>query len=92
MKVRALLGKHRHQVSHIGSIPHAEAPAFYQMLCERTEISCFALRFLMLTVARTSEVRLATYDEIEGDVWILSPERTKNGCEHRVPLVDEALQ
>lgn len=93
MKVRALLGKPRHEVSHIASIPYADAPAFYQMLCERREISCLALRFLMLTVARTSEVRLATYDEIEDDVWILSPERTKNGREHRVvPLVDEALR
>ena len=92
MKVRALLGKHRHKVSHIASIPYADAPDFYQMLCERKEISCLALRFLMLTVARTSEVRLATYDEIKGDVWVLSPQRTKNGREHRVPLVDEALQ
>lgn len=39
-----------------------------------------------------SEVRLATYGEIEIDIWILSPERTKNGRKHRVPLVDEALR
>ena len=91
MKARALLGKHRHTAQHIPSLPYKEAPAFYQMLCERKEISCLALRFLMLTVARTTEVRLARYDEIDGDVWILPPERTKNGKEHRVPLIKETL-
>lgn len=92
MKVRALLGKQRHTVSHIASVPYPEAPAFYQMLCSKDQVSCLALRFLMLTVARTSEVRLARYDEIGDDIWILSPERTKNGREHRVPLTDEALK
>ncbi|MES9965624.1 MAG: integrase arm-type DNA-binding domain-containing protein [Candidatus Sedimenticola sp. 20ELBAFRAG] len=91
MKVRALLGKSRHQVQHIPSFPYQETPAFYQMLGERQEVSCLALRFLMLTVARTSEVRLARHDEIDGDVWVLPSDRTKNGREHRIPLVSEAL-
>jgi integrase len=46
----------------------------------------------MLTVARTSEVRLATFGEIAGEVWTLSPERTKTGREHRVSLTPEALK
>lgn len=46
----------------------------------------------MLMAARTSEVRLATFDEIEGDIWTLAPERTKAGVEHRVPLSAEALE
>lgn len=46
----------------------------------------------MLTVARTSEVRLATFGEIEGEVWMLTPGRTKTGREHRVPLTPEALK
>jgi integrase len=91
MKARALLGKSRHKVQHTPSLPYQEAPAFYQMLCQRMEVSCLALRFLMLTVARTTEIRLARYDEIDGDVWVLPPERTKNGQGHRVPLVAEAL-
>jgi integrase len=92
MKVRALLGKHRQAVSHIPSIPYPDAPAFYHMLCERDFVSCLALRLLMLTVARTSEVRLARFDEIQDGVWILCPERTKNGREHRIPLGDEAIK
>lgn len=90
MKVRALLGKQRHTVEHIPSLPYKEAPAFYQWLKTHSGVSALALRFLILTVARTSEVRLATFDEIKGDVWVLPPERTKTGREHKVPLSDEA--
>ncbi len=91
MKARALLGKQRHTVEHIPALPYKEAPAFYQWLKTQSGVSALALRFLMLTVARTSEVRLATFDEIKGDVWYLAPERTKTGREHRVPLTDETL-
>lgn len=92
MKVQALLGKQRHTVEHIPSIPYKEAPAFYQWLKTQPGVSALALRFLMLTVARTSEVRLATFDEIKGDMWHLAPERTKTGRAHKVPLTDEALE
>ncbi len=71
MKVRALLGKQRHETTHIPSIPYPDAPDFYQMLGQKDFMSCLALRFLMLTVARTSEVRFARFDEINDDVWIL---------------------
>jgi len=37
-------------------------------------------------------VRLATYAEIEGDVWIIPAERTKSGNEHKVPLTDEVMR
>ena len=92
MKAQALLGKRRHEVKHIPSLPYHEASAFYQWLCTKQITSALALRFLILTVARTSEVRFATFDEIEDDVWTLGPERTKGAREHRVPLSDEALR
>ena len=92
MKVRALLGKQRHTVVHIPSLPYKDAPAFYQWLKTQSGVSALALRFLILTVARTSEVRYATFDEIKGDVWVLAPGRTKTGREHKVPLTDEALK
>lgn len=50
-----------------------------------------ALRFLMLTVARTSEICLATFGEVDGNVWTLDAKRAKIGKEHRVPLSVEAL-
>ena len=92
MKARSLLGKRRHEVRHIPSLPYGEATAFYKMLCGHDAISCLALRFLMLTLARTSEVRFATHDEIEGNIWVMPPERTKTGREHRVPLTEETLR
>lgn len=91
MKTRALLGKQRHTVSHIPSLPYQDAATFYQWLVTVDGISAMALRFLILTVARTSEVRLATFDEITGDIWTLPPARTKTGREHRIPLTAEAL-
>lgn len=92
MKAQALLGKRRHQTKHIPSLPYKEAPKFYRWLCNQDFVSAQALRFLMLTVARTSEVRFATVDEIEGDVWTLDPTRTKTATAHRVPLSVEAQQ
>ncbi|MEP2990632.1 MAG: site-specific integrase [Parasphingorhabdus sp.] len=91
MKARALLGKQAHKVQHIPSMPYQEAPKFYQRLKTESGVVPLALRFLILTVARTTEVRLATFDEIEGDVWTLSGERTKTGQKHRIPLTKEAL-
>ncbi|MCO4839125.1 MAG: tyrosine-type recombinase/integrase [Rhodobacteraceae bacterium] len=91
MKAQALLGKRRHIVKHIPSLPYQETPAFYKHLSCMTFQSALALRFLMLTVARTSEVRFATYSEIHDDVWIIPAERTKAEKEHKVPLTDEAL-
>ena len=92
MKAKALMGKQRHEVTHIPALAYVEAPKFYQWLCTIEHTAALALRFLMLTVARTSEVRLATFDEIEADVWTLAPERTKTNREHRVPLTQEALK
>lgn len=90
MKARALLGKQRHKTTHIPAMPYPEAPKFYESLCSIDHTASLALRFLILTVARTSEVRLATFNEIDAGVWTLSPERTKTGREHRVPLTEEA--
>ena len=90
MKVQALLGKRRHTATHIPSLPYSKTPAFYQWLATKPLVSALALRFLILTVARTSEVRFATFAEIESNVWVIPPERTKTNKEHRIPLSDEA--
>ena len=52
-----------------------------------------ALRFLILTAARSGEVRGATWGEIDLDArtWTLPAERTKSNREHRQPLSDEAV-
>ena len=50
-----------------------------------------AIRFLTLTAARSGEVRGARWSEINGDVWTLAPERTKQHRRHRVPLSRQVL-
>ncbi len=52
-----------------------------------------AFRFLVLTAARSSEVRGATWDEIDwqAKTWTIPAERMKAGIEHRVPLSSATL-
>ena len=91
LKARALLGKQKKEVKHIPSLPYKDAPDFYRMLCTKEFVSCYALRFLMLTLKRVSEVRFATIDEIDGLVWTIPASRTKIDKEERVPLTTEAV-
>ena len=52
-----------------------------------------ALEFIVLCAVRSSEARLATWQEIDfrSATWVIPPERMKNRREHRVPLSDRAL-
>ena len=56
--------------------------------------SKLALEFLVLTAARSAEVRKATWDEIdiEGATWKVPAERMKANREHRVPLSGRAVK
>jgi len=61
---------------------------------EATEgMGSLALQFAILTAARSGEVRLATWAEIdfEAGIWTIASDRMKAGREHRVPLSDAAL-
>lgn len=90
MKARALLGKQRRTTTHIPSMPYAEVPAFYKWLKTQNTVSASALRLLILSLARTTELRLSSVPEFEGDIWSLPGERTKTGIARRIPLVSEA--
>ena len=52
-----------------------------------------ALEFLVLTACRSSEVRLATWDEVdlESGTWTVPASRMKAKRDHRVPLSARAL-
>ncbi len=50
-----------------------------------------AIRFLILTAARSGEVRAMTWDEVDGDVWTVPGARMKTGKPHRVPLSQAAM-
>jgi integrase len=92
-KARKLLGRQRHEVTSIPSLPWREVPAFYATLSEPT-IAHLALRLLILTGLRSRSVRYARLDEIEGDVWTVPAENMKARVgaakDFRVPLSTEA--
>lgn len=86
-----LLEKRATAVRHHAAMPYADVPEFIQILAERDTMAAHALRFTILTVARTSETILAKWSEIDGDVWTVPADRMKMKREHRVPLSAAAL-
>lgn len=79
------------KVTHFRAMPYGDVPAFMARLAERDAITRLALRFTILTAARTGEVTGAAWGEFDGDVWTIPAERMKAGKEHKVPLTPAAL-
>ena len=81
------------RVEHMRAMPPAQAPEFFQSLADVPGAASAALRFLMLTAARSGEVRLATWGEVDLDaaLWVIPAARMKAGAEHRVPLSRQAV-
>lgn len=79
-------------VRHHPALPVSEIPLLMADLAGRTNMSAKALRFAILTAGRSSEVRFATWDEInlKDRVWQISADRMKAGKAHTVPLCDAA--
>lgn len=89
----------RGERGHFAALPHAEMPALLRAIrhAPAAEVTRLALEFLILTAARSGEVRGARWDEIVeiegiGPVWVIPPERMKAGRQHRVPLAPQAQQ
>jgi integrase len=82
------------KVAHHPALPIDEMPNFMSRLCHVDGMGARALEFLVLTAARSGEVRGAVWSEIDLDarVWIIPADRMKAGREHRVPLSDEACR
>jgi integrase len=75
------------------ALPYKDIPAFMIDLRARTGIAARALEFLILTAARSGEVRGMTWAEVDLDraCWTVPATRMKAGKEHRVPLCKRAL-
>ena len=73
--------------------PPAPSPAHGRPLRLAPAIK-LAFEFLVLTEARSGEVRLTTWDEIDlaAAEWTVPAERTKANPEHRVPLCDRTVE
>ena len=92
-KAKALLGKSRHVSKNIPAMAWSDVPDFYASLEEPT-LTHLALRLLILTGTRSSNVRKLRLEQIEGNVWTVPGEGMKGrkGAtpDHRVPLSLEA--
>jgi integrase len=87
------LPRQKDKVKHHDALPWAEAPALMQRLVKEEGMGAIALRFAILTAARSGEVRGATWQEIdlEAATWTIPAGRMKAGTEHRVPLSAPAM-
>jgi integrase len=81
------------KVEHHAALPWSEVGSFMEALNGQKGMGALALRFAILTAARTAEVIGATWGEFDlaGAVWTIPAGRMKAGREHRVPLSEPVL-
>ncbi len=79
---------------HHAALAYADIPKFMTDLSKQEGMSRWSLELLILTACRTSEVIGAQWEEfdLEKKLWTIPKERMKAGKEHRVPLVEHAIQ
>ena len=81
------------RVVHHPALPWGEVAAFLASMEAHRGMAAHALRFAILTAARTGEVRGMTWGELDlaAAVWTVPGKRMKAGKLHRVPLSAAAL-
>ncbi len=94
--VTAALPKRPVVVRHQRALPHGEvAGAIAAVRGSAAGVGLkLVFELLVLTAARSSEVRLATWGEMDigARVWTVAAARMKTGREHRVPLCNRAVE
>lgn len=82
-------------VKHHAALPASEVGEFLRALgnSDALPVTRLAVRFLLLTAVRTTELRLAQWDEIDhkAKLWRLPAARMKMKREHLVPLAPATL-
>ncbi|MEW4468496.1 integrase arm-type DNA-binding domain-containing protein [Parasphingorhabdus sp. JC815] len=73
---------------HFAALPYEEIPDFIAALRKRVSIGRVALELLILTAARSGEIRGARHAEVDTAraLWTIPAERMKMGRAHVVPL------
>jgi integrase len=91
--VERALPRQPRKVKHHASLDWQELPALMRRVEAMEGMGALALRFAILTAARSGEVRGATWSEIDLDErrWTIPAERMKAHRAHVVPLSDAAL-
>src|SRR3984885_8636956 len=81
------------KVEHQAALPWREIGDFMLALKDQQGVGAWALRFAILTAARSGEVRGARWSEIDmsAATWTVPAGRMKGGREHRIPLSEAAL-
>ena len=87
-----LLPAQTRTVEHHAAMPHADVPAFMFELAAKGGLAPAALRFTILTAARCGEVLGMSWDELDGNTWVIPAGRMKGNREHRVPLSKVAME
>lgn len=79
--------------NHFAALPYTSVPGFLEKLGERESVGRVALEALILTAARSGEIRSATWQELDLDaaLWSIPASRMKMGRAHIVPLSSEAV-
>ncbi len=94
--ITAALPRNGRQSRHFKALPHREVAAALTTVRESSSAAGvrLSLEFLVLTAARSGEVRGARWEEIDDEaaVWRVPGVRTKTGRSHRVPLSRRALE
>ena len=94
--IAAALPKSNGGTRHFAALPHGEVGAAIEKIRQSGAHlgTKLAFEFLVLTAARSGEIRGAKWDEIgfERKVWIIPSDRMKTGREHRIPLSKRALE
>ena len=95
-RVLPVLGPQNDIVTHRQALPHRDVAAAIETVRAGSAQPAvkLAFEFLVLTAARSGEVRGAQWAEIDtaGRVWTLSALRMKAKREHRVPLCGRAME
>lgn len=91
--IEVALPEQRDKVQHFTAPPWRDLPDLWKRIAVADGMGAVALRFTILTAARSGEVRGATWVEmdLEAGVWTIPAERMKAGVAHRVPLSPSAL-
>jgi integrase len=82
------------KAGNFAALPYSELPALMSRLrAAEQSVGRLALQFLILTAARSGEVRGATWGEVDMEAaeWRVPGERMKAGAVHIVPLAPEAV-
>lgn len=78
---------------HFAAMSYAEIPDFMVKLRESVSVGRAAMEALILTAARSGEIRGATWPEVDlkAGLWSIGANRMKMGKAHNVPLAPQAI-